>query len=391
MSLHASEVKRRTEAIEAALKDGYTPHKVHGGRGASLTEASRRLGNVKRQSLQSQVEDGTLKPDWSLYVPPEVPDGYVVSGRSTLYDEHGNQKLEWVKTSLDKERQEQMLREMIAGFADKIIRVKPVSGPKKSASDLMAFYPIGDHHMGMLSWHEETGTDYDLAIAERLLIGAVEHLVGVVMPCDTAVMAFLGDLLHYDSFESVTPANRNQLDSDTRYPKMVRSAVRVIRHAVATALDRHRNVKLIFEPGNHDPASTVWLTELFAALYENEPRVTVDTSPRHFHYVSFGKSLIGTHHGHTLKMDKLPLRMATDQPEAWGSSKYRYWWTGHIHHDTTKDIDGCKVESVRVLAPVDAWAAKQYSSMRDMKAVAYHKEFGEVERHTFNPEMLNAV
>jgi hypothetical protein len=89
-------------------------------------------------------------------------------------------------------------------------------------------------------------------------------------------------------------------------------------------------------------------------------------------------------------MAALPLIMATDQPEKWGQSEYRYWWTGHVHHDQVKDYEGCRVESFRILAPADAWAANHgYRAASDMKAIILHKDYGEVARHVVNPAMLN--
>jgi hypothetical protein len=42
-----------------------------------------------------------------------------------------------------------------------------------------------------------------------------------------------------------------------------------------------------------------------------------------------------------------------------------------------------------VLAAKDAWhSEKGYRSKRDMKAIVLHREYGEVARHTFNPDMI---
>jgi hypothetical protein len=93
----------------------------------------------------------------------------------------------------------------------------------------------------------------------------------------------------------------------------------------------------------------------------------------------------GVHHGHTCKADKLPLVMATDKPKEWGQSEYRYWLTGHIHHDTRKEYSGCTVESFRTLAAKDAYAySGGYRAGQDSKALVIHKDYGEVERHTIN-------
>jgi len=82
-------------------------------------------------------------------------------------------------------------------------------------------------------------------------------------------------------------------------------------------------------------------------------------------------------------MDKLPAVMAADRPQDWGQTEFRYWLTGHIHHDSKIEAPGCMVESFRTLAAKDAYASYGgWRSGRDTKVIVYHKDFGEVERHT---------
>jgi hypothetical protein len=251
---------------------------------------------------------------------------------------------------------------------------------------------VGDHHFGMLSWDKETGADYDLAIGDRLLRGAFDYLLAATPPCEQAVVAFLGDFMHYDSFKAVTPTSGNLLDADSRFPKMVRTAMRAMRYAIEVTAARHGQVRVIVEIGNHDLASSIFLMEALANIYENDPRITVDTSPMHYHYLEFGRCLVGTHHGHGTKPDKLPQVMAVDRAEAWGRTKHRYFWTGHVHHDATRDHEGCRVESFRILAPADAWThQKGYRARRDMKAILLHREHGEVARHTVTPDMFGSA
>lgn len=321
-----------------------------------------------------------------------VPDGFHLKGTSTLYDAEGNERLQWVKTSIDHDRQMELFREAIAALTESLPREKPVLAPQVTADHLMACYPVGDHHFGMLAWGEEAGEDYDLQIGERLLTGAIDHLIKVAPPCSEAAIVLLGDFLHYDSFKAVTPTSNHLLDADSRFPKMVRAAIRAVRYMIRAALERHGRVRVIVEIGNHDLSSSVFLMEALYNIYEDEPRVIIDRSPGHFHYFRFGKNLVGTHHGHGVKLDKLPLIMATDRAKDWGETEYRYWWTGHVHHDRVMDFNGCRAESMRILPPADAYAANAgYRSGRDMKAIILHKDYGEVARHIVNPAMLEAA
>ena len=48
--------------------------------------------------------------------------------------------------------------------------------------------------------------------------------------------------------------------------------------------------------------SSVWLRELCDAMYEDEPRVTVDARPDPYYCYEWGKQLLLFHHGHKRKV-----------------------------------------------------------------------------------------
>ena len=342
-----------------------------------------------RQAVRAKAAQHGFAPDHDMLYP--AAPGFKVKGTSTLYDNStGEPRLQWVKTTADAEQQEQMFRDMVEALASELPRLPSVDPPGTASADLCACYPVGDHHMGLLAWHEENGGEnYNIKEAERLLMGAVDHLVQTTPNCDQALLAILGDFFHYDSPKPITPTSGHQLDADSRPSEMIRAGLRVLKYLIEALRRHHGKVHIIIEIGNHDPYTALFLMEAFASMYEADERVTVDTSPRHYHYFRFGKCLIGTHHGHGAKLQDLPLIMATDRPEDWGATTYRYFWTDHDHHDRMKDIRQVKVEGFRILAPSDAWADKSgYRSMRDMRAIVLHRDHGEVARHTVNPEML---
>jgi len=360
-----------------------------------------RLSAAKRAGMVEAGPDVDREAARQGYAPEHdmthtVPDGYEVKGVSTYYNRDGKPIGQWVKSAVDNKRQMEIFQEAVAGFCDQIERVAPMAAPEFANSDLMTVYPVGDHHLGMLSWREETGADYDLKIGERLLTEAMRHLVACAPASGTAVIAIIGDFLHTDGFAAVTPQHGNLLDADSRYPKMVRVAIRCARKMIDMALAKHERVHVIVEIGNHDMSSAVFLAACLSALYENEPRVVVDDSPAKFHYFRFGKVLLGTHHGDTVKPDKLGMVMAADRPKEWGETEFRYWFIGHIHHKSAKSFDGqeftgCIVESLGILPPADAYAAgRGYRSARVMKAITYSRNHGEASRTTVNPAMLAA-
>lgn len=64
------EIARRILVIEACLREGYAPPNVGGGRGAALGAAAKRL-NINHGTLHESIACGRMKPDWTLYRPPE--------------------------------------------------------------------------------------------------------------------------------------------------------------------------------------------------------------------------------------------------------------------------------------------------------------------------------
>lgn len=318
-----------------------------------------------------------------------VPDGYNVKGVSTLYREDGTVAAQWVKSQADRERQMELLREACEAMTEDLPKVKPRKAGKCYLKSALTAYPIGDPHVGMLAWHEEAGESWDLSIAEQTHCAAMARLVEASPPTEQALIVNLGDAMHYDSMVPVTATSGNILDADGRYAKMARVAVKVIRQCIEAALTKHKHIHVKNVIGNHDQCGAVWLSLALAHVYSNEPRVTVDTTPSVFSYFRFGNNLIGCHHGHTCKPEKLPGVMATDRAKDWGETEHRYWFTGHVHHAAFREFPGVSVESFGTLAAKDAYAANGgWRSRRSMTAIVLDKQHGEIARSMVRPEML---
>ena len=333
---------------------------------------------------------GVIRPDAGALHP--VPDGYMAKGVSTLVGPDGQVKAQWVKTTADMERQREMQLATLDAMAAELPRIAPRKAKGAWVTDLLTVYPIGDPHVGMYSWSAETGDDWDLAIAERTHCEAMAALVEASPATESAVIVNLGDLFHYDSLAAVTPRSGHMLDADGRYAKMIAVGVKIMRQCIESALGKHKTVHVINAPGNHDETGALWLSVALANVYEREPRVTIDTNPSLFAYHRFGKVLIGVHHGHSCKPDKLPGVMAADRAKDWGDTEHRHWLIGHIHHESRKEFAGVTVESFGTLAAKDAYATNGgWRSGRAMQSIVYHAEHGEVARSRVHAAMFAAA
>ena len=322
-----------------------------------------------------------------------VPDGFHLKGTSTLYGDDGKIKLQWAKTSIDHERQRELFLMAADSMASELPQVSKVKGPKATLPHLMAVYPIGDAHIGMRAWGEETqGDDWDMTEAVRVQCGAMAALVDLAPAADCGVIINLGDWLHADNMQGMTERSGHVMDLDGRYAKMIDVGMMVMRQCITSALKKHKQVRVINVVGNHDDTGALWMSVALRHTYENEPRVQIDKAPSAFHYIEHGRCLVGTHHGHTCKAERLPGVMAADQAEAWGRTRHRYWYLGHVHHQSVKEFAGVTVESFNTLTAKDAYSAfGGYRAQQNMKCIVLHAEFGEVARHTVSPEMLKGV
>ena len=318
-----------------------------------------------------------------------VPAGYHVRGVSTYYDEDGKARGQWVKSAIDQDAQEEIFRAACKAMAEELKPLRPAKPPSHVQEHLATLYTLTDSHVGMLSWGQETGADWDLEIAERILVGCFNQMVSAAPWSEVGFVSQLGDFLHQDSMEAVTPASRHLLDSDGRFSKVVATAIRILRRVVDLTLVKHGKVIVLMAEGNHDTSSSIWLREMFKALYEQEPRVTVIDSPLPYYVYQHGKTMLGFHHGHLRKNEQLPLLFASQFPQVWGNTSKRYVHTGHRHHVEEKEHSGVTVIQHPTLAARDAYAARGgWIAERQVRAISYHAEHGEVARTTVVPEML---
>lgn len=334
----------------------------------------------KGQSVEQRPEHGA---------PFEVPPGHIVKGVSTLVDADGRKIIEWVKTKEDAALQEAAMRAVVDALKEEIPRIEPTPPPAHGNPDLLNQFTVTDLHFGMLAWREETGADYDLRIAEKLLLDWFAAAIRAAPSAETAVFAQLGDLLHYDSFLSITPTHGHILDSDSRFPKMVRVVIRTLRRVISMLLASHQNVHVIMADGNHDPAGGVWLREMFAAAFEDEPRIHVDNSASTYYMLEHGDTSLFYHHGHKRNIGNVDTVFAGKFRETYGRTRHSYAHIGHLHSDELKSTNLMKVERHATLAAPDAYAANGgWLAGRSAKVITYHKKFGEVGRIILSPEMV---
>lgn len=366
-------------------------------------EAVEKHGSERKAALALGVSDRTLSKALRIlearaaskgHAPAHdmvhtVPDGFKVKGVSSLYVD-GKLSSQWVKSTADEERRAELVRAAFEAMAQDLPKLSPIPAKGQYEQHLATLYTLTDSHVGMLAWEPEAGADWDLKIAEATLTGCFQRMVDSSPPARVGFVNQLGDFLHSDGLLPVTPTSGHVLDQDGRYSKLVETAVRILRRVICMALEKHERVVVLMAEGNHDMASSVWLRVMFKALFENEPRVQVIDSPLPYYVYQHGKTMLAFHHGHLKKNDQLPILFASQFPKVWGETSKRYAHCGHRHHTEEKEHSGITVIQHPTLAARDAYAARGgWIAERQVSAITYHAEYGQVARVTVTPEMLS--
>jgi molybdenum-dependent DNA-binding transcriptional regulator ModE len=373
--------------IDERLLDFATPRQAeiifainkHGGQ-----RAAARATGWSQGSMSDAIKSVEKKAARAGYAPGHFADGVAPGyrmGKVTVQRGPNGVERVWERQHPAEDALAVLREAMAAAIEDAKGALPATPAPLSHDADLLTVIPMGDPHFGLMTWAKEVGEDFDLKIAETLTFAAVDRLCALTPSSDVAMLLNLGDFYHADNGTNRTPTSGANLDVDGRFQLIAQVGFRAMCRCIRRMLEKHAKVIVRNNRGNHDPHQAFMLSVALDAMFHDEPRVTVEMTPASFYYYRFGKTLIGSTHGDGAKLGDLPLIMATDVPQDWAAATWRVWHCGHFHHDQLKDHPGCTVETHRTLATNDAWHKHNgYRSGRDMKAVIYHREHGEISR-----------
>jgi hypothetical protein len=325
-----------------------------------------------------------------------VPDGFRLKGSSTMYDmATGEAKIQWVKSTIDLQRQSEMLQEFTAAFLEDIPvfdNIEFNGNDLDLDTDIIPWFQIGDGHVGMLAASYEVGHNFDLKIAERELVKAMTLIIDRSPDCDRCVIQDLGDMTHYQDFTAKSESGHD-FDYDSRYPKMIETVARIMRSIVDKALSKFKYVDVIINQGNHSRSNDVWMRIFLKHVYSNNNRLHILDNSSVFIPYRMGNTFVMCHHSDKCKPNRLVDVMATDFSSDWGESKFRYIDIGHIHNrQVTKEFSGVTVEIWNQLAPGDKYAHDGgWRSRSCLSVVLRSKTYGEVGRITIPVEEVKDI
>lgn len=322
------------------------------------------------------------KLDWN------VSDGIVTYGISKdtgkifvepLFQVKAKLSRRKVSTDLVKQKEAIMRELKRASPVVKSLATKLFNGTSGSLLEICIFDP----HFGKLAWREETDEDYDLKIAEKRVKDSVRDLLSRVNleSVKKILMPIGNDLINIDNRQNTTFAGTPQ-DSDCRYMKIIKIVKRILIELIEE-LSEIAPVDVIIVPGNHDTTSSFMMGEILESYFHNNRRVDIDNTPKMRKYYQYGQNSFQLTHGNEEKHESLGLIFATEKPQIWASSKFRFAQLGHFHknkktnHVSVDEHQGFQVQIMPSLSGTDFWhKLKGYNTLKQAKALLFDADKG---------------
>jgi hypothetical protein len=255
------------------------------------------------------------------------------------------------------------VNELLASLKSRVPRWEGAAcvDTKRTGESHLGVFGLFDVHFGKLCWRAETGSDYDLKIAEVVFRNAVEDLLteSAHRKLEQIVLPLGNDWLHIDNRRSETTRGTRQ-DVDGRFSKVFATAKLAALWAVER-LAETAPVHVIWVPGNHDQTLSEMLCHIVEARFHKAKHVTVDLTPPDRKYYRWKSTLLGLTHGDKVSQEDLPGKMAAESHQDWANTRCREWLIGHQHRSrkwvtkSTDTFDGTVVRVLQSLAGTDAW------------------------------------
>lgn len=381
LGLHRATYRNRLERYYSRNLGGDKPVEVMPGHEIkSESTTYDRNGNVRFRSYRTGKESGDTF---------EMPPSMTLDRGTFQVDASGKIERQWLKAKTGPGSREELIEAIRTAAGDLVqnpITVDLAPAPEAD-DDLLNLHPLPDLHLGLYAWGRQTGMSWDLKTALAVYQKTMQTLIARSPSAGTGIILGGGDLLHADDETKRTRKSGNVLDVDTRYPKVLSEACKLMVYQVELAKAKYPHVIARILPGNHDEDSAVAVTWFLEAWFRNDERVTVDTDPSEFWFHQFGEVMLGAVHGHNAKIKDMPGIMAARRKEMWGTSTFRYAHGFHVHHASggRDEAGGVRYETHQSPAAQDGYHDSHgYISGRSLATISYHRERGEVGRSTEN-------
>ena len=252
-----------------------------------------------------------------------------------------------------------VIEPLVSDLASKLPILQPPTFvlPKPTAHPFAAVISPADLHYGKAGAEAEVDDAYDRASARERLEAAtrslIEHLQCYGRP-DEVVVGMANDWFHIDNVHQGTTKGTPQ-DVDGCTWQVISEGVDLAIWFVEAMRQVGERVRVVAVPANHDEFSGLFLLKLLEVRYAGCEDVEVIRSIRQRIYLNYGITTMGFTHGHHWKKDMVMKILTEPDPEMLYRTRDRVWFTGHRHHEESKDYGGVRWYQLPSLSGEDRW------------------------------------
>jgi hypothetical protein len=328
---------------------------------ATVTTRSANITNLEKALEYAEVDLSVWEVDRHIINSWEVTMGKDNTGTGKPETLTNYQVKVWLKRK-DKNLIADGVLQYIKDADLTIPKVKLITNTRKKyiAAELA---PV-DAHFGKFAWHPECLAGHmDTEIAGKVFIDSCRDNLEKISRWEPSKIFFVvgNDLMHIENVLGQTPFHHNQLDFDSRLPKIIKKCKESLITVIDTAIQL-APTEIVWIPGNHDITGSYWLCEILTERYRANKHVTIDNSPAEKKCRLWGDLLVAwTHDASGRKQNPTINMLPQFWPELWGQSRFREWHTGHKHKsEVTKitpvtTVGGTIVRQLSALSNIDKW------------------------------------
>ena len=161
-----------------------------------------------------------------------------------------------------------------------------------------------------------------------------------------------GDIINVDTVNQTTTRGTQQetIDITQAFDEMEQYYETLIE----AMLEQSNAVKVMQLNGNHDNTLGYAFARILKKAYSRNNRITFDVDLKQRKATMLGKNFIGGSHGDKGKKN-YPMLFATEHARMWAEATNREYYTGHLHHELTKDDGGILHRQMPTMKEADTW------------------------------------
>lgn len=212
-----------------------------------------------------------------------------------------------------------------------------------------------DVHFAKLAHTSETGDGYDYKIAKKRMIESVnkykEHYKNIKF-FDKIYFAIGNDFFNSEPTGDTIRGTRQH--NDCNYSVMFEEGCSALIEVIDILRTMGDEIIIPLVQGNHSTYTEYYAAQFLKAWYRNCEDVTVDAEATPRKYYQFGINLFGFTHNSEEK-NRIYTLMQNEAPQMWANTIERTWFTGHLHSEDVKQVDGIFIRQAPTMCGTDIW------------------------------------